>query len=80
MLLPGEGALVHDGDVKAHMLGMSESGVLIPMCAWCERIELEGEWVEPPRGALDAIDTRNSVSHSICPACAERTRFPTGSA
>jgi hypothetical protein len=49
---------------------MADSGVLIPMCAWCGRIELDGEWVQPPQGALEVIDVRNAVSHSICPACA----------
>jgi hypothetical protein len=61
---------VYNSDVVAHVVKMSDAGVLIPMCAWCERIELDGEWVQPPRGALDVIDVRNAVSHSICPSCA----------
>jgi hypothetical protein len=49
---------------------MADAGVLIPMCAWCGRIELDGDWLLPPEGAVDVIDVRNAVSHSICPACA----------
>jgi hypothetical protein len=71
---------VYDSEVRAHVLAMSEAGVLIPMCAWCERIKLEDEWVQPPRGALSVIDVRNAVSHSICPTCAKQTERPTNSA
>jgi hypothetical protein len=61
---------VFEGEVTAHILAISDAGALIPMCAWCERIRLDDEWVQPPRVALDAIDVRNSVSHTICPDCA----------
>jgi hypothetical protein len=40
------------------------------MCAWCGRVRIDEEWAEPPQAALDAIDVRNSVSHTICPDCA----------
>ncbi len=60
-----------DGDVTAHILAISEAGALIRMCAWCERIMLEDEWLQPPQVALAAIDLRNAVSHTICPECAE---------
>ena len=59
-------------DVTAHILAMAEAGTLIRMCAWCERFLIDGEWVQPPRGALAAIDAPNMVSHSICPSCAAK--------
>jgi hypothetical protein len=71
---------VYNSEVAAQVLAMSEAGVLIPMCAWCERIKLEDEWVQPPRGVLTVIDVRNAVSHSICPTCATQTEFPMNSA
>lgn len=71
---------MYDSEVTARVLAMSEAGVLIPTCAWCGRIELDREWVRPPRDAFAAIDVPNSVSHSICPSCAEQTRVPTNSA
>jgi hypothetical protein len=52
------------------VLAMADAGVLIPMCPWCGRIELDGDWLLPPEGAVDVIDARNAVSHSICAACA----------
>jgi hypothetical protein len=60
---------VHDSEVKERVSAMAEAGDLIPMCAWCGRIELNGEWLRPARGALAVIDVRNAVSHSICPTC-----------
>jgi hypothetical protein len=45
-------------------------GDLITMCAWCRRVEVDGEWVLAPRAALTAIDTLYTMSHSICPECA----------
>jgi hypothetical protein len=49
-----------------------EVGDLITMCGWCRRVELDDEWVLAPRAALSAIDTRCTLSHSICPRCAAR--------
>jgi hypothetical protein len=47
-----------------------ERGELIPMCAWCQRVHLKGEWVVAPPGTLETIDRPMMLSHSICPACA----------
>jgi hypothetical protein len=47
-----------------------EAGDLITMCAWCRRIEIDGEWVLAPRAALTAIESIYAMSHSICPECA----------
>lgn len=49
----------------------SESGALIPSCAWCGRVCVDGEWVEPTHGSLDTIDQPMTLSHSICADCAE---------
>ena len=52
------------------MLATNEAGDLIVACAWCKRVELDGAWVLAPRAALSAIDSRLTLSHSICPQCA----------
>jgi hypothetical protein len=39
------------------------------MCAWCQRVELEGKWFLAPRAAITAIDAQFTLSHSICPEC-----------
>lgn len=51
------------------MLAAYEAGDLISTCAWCGRVELDGEWLLAPRAALSAIDSRLTLSHSICPQC-----------
>jgi hypothetical protein len=58
------------GDVTRRILAVYEAGDLITMCAWCRRVELDGEWLLAPRAALTAIDSLYTLSHSICPACA----------
>jgi len=55
-----------------------EAGAYIPACAWCGRVCLDGEWVEPPVGALSTIDAPMTLSHSICPRCVEAQREPPG--
>ena len=57
------------GDVTRRILSRYESGHLVTTCAWCNRVELDGEWLLAPRAALIAIDARYSLSHSICPEC-----------
>jgi hypothetical protein len=56
-------------DVTRRILATYEAGDLITTCAWCRRVELDGEWVPAPRAALTAIDAEYTLSHSICPAC-----------
>ena len=58
------------GEVMRHILATYEAGDLISICAWCERVEIGGEWVLAPRAAISAIDSRFTLSHSICPRCA----------
>lgn len=57
-------------EVMRRILTVYESGDLITMCAWCRRVEIDGEWCLAPRAALAAIDAQYTLSHSICPACA----------
>jgi hypothetical protein len=49
------------------------------MCAWCRRVEIDGEWLLAPRAALTAIHARYTLSHSVCPDCAgaEGSQAPT---
>jgi hypothetical protein len=49
-----------------------ERGGVLVACAWCDRICVEGVWGYAPIGALDAIDGRQTLSHSICPQCAAK--------
>lgn len=58
------------GAVMRHILATYEAGDLISICAWCGRVAIGGEWVLAPRAAISAIDSRYTLSHSICPQCA----------
>jgi hypothetical protein len=58
------------GEVTRRILSTYEAGEMITMCAWCRRVEIDGEWVLAPRAALTAIDATYALSHSICPECA----------
>lgn len=46
-------------------------GVPLPMCAWCDRFELDGEWVEVEEAARRLQLFRRSelppVEHTVCP-------------
>jgi hypothetical protein len=54
--------------------GRPHSGELPMRCAWCGRLSLADEFVEPAEflahGVPDEIDGRSS--HGICPECLER--------
>ena len=58
-------------DVFAHMVETYETGDLLSMCAWCNRVEVDGEWMRTNRIALAAVDGRSTLTHSICPDCAK---------
>lgn len=64
-------------EILARIWESYEAGDVIPACAWCDRVRIEDEWLEPARGALSTIDTRMTLSHSICPRCTERQLAPT---
>ncbi|MGZ4308035.1 MAG: hypothetical protein ACXVRZ_02950 [Gaiellaceae bacterium] len=57
-------------EVTKRIVATYEAGDLITMCAWCRRVELDGEWLLAPRAALTSIDSLYTLSHSICPDCA----------
>ena len=46
-----------------------ETGNAVPVCAWCGRVRVDGEWDWPPTGAISAIEP-TSLTHSICTSCA----------
>ena len=48
-----------------------EQGDLLSACAWCGRVRIGDEWLEPGKGTLSTIDARMTLSHSICPRCLE---------
>ena len=57
-------------EVTRRVLATYEAGDTVTMCAWCRRIEFDGNWFLAPRAALTAIDSLHTLSYSICPACA----------
>ena len=57
-------------EVTRRVLARYEAAEMITSCAWCRRVTLDGEWPLAPRAALLAIDTQNTLTHSICPSCA----------
>jgi hypothetical protein len=57
------------GEITRHMLATYEAGELITTCAWCRKVEIDGEWVLAPNAALVAIHATYTLSHSICPDC-----------
>ena len=59
-------------DVTRRILATYEAGDLVTMCAWCQRVQLDGEWFLAPRPAITAIDAQFTLSHSICPDCAAK--------
>lgn len=63
---------VDESDVFSRMVAIYENGNLVPTCAWCGRVRIDDTWVVAPPAALDAIDARNTLSHSICDACTSR--------
>lgn len=57
--------------------GAPRSEEVLPVCAWCRRIRLEGEeWVEIEDAAgrfdLFGSDPLPRISHGICPDCEKR--------
>jgi hypothetical protein len=61
---------VINSDMTNRMIETYEAGDLITICAWCGRVEFDGEWLLASQAGFDAIDALNTLSHSICPKCA----------
>jgi uncharacterized membrane protein len=61
-------AMVPD-EVTRRILARYEAAELITACAWCQRVDFDGDWPLVPRAALAAIDQHNTLTHSICPSC-----------
>jgi hypothetical protein len=57
-------------EVANRIFATYEAGDLITACAWCNRVEIDGDWHLAPHSALAAIEERYTLSHSICPVCA----------
>ena len=68
------------GEVTRRILETYEAGGLVTMCAWCRRVEIDGEWFLAPRQALSAIQARYTLSHSICPTCELEANHPPATA
>lgn len=62
-------------EVTRRLLDEYEHGRLLTICAWCRRVEIDGDWVRTPRVALAAVDM-SSVSHGLCPDCAQTALNP----
>lgn len=56
-------------DVANRMIELYDAGGRITMCAWCGRVDIDGEWLIPPQATLAEIDAPSTLSHSICPKC-----------
>jgi hypothetical protein len=63
---------MHTGEVQAKIAEAYDVGKLIPVCAWCGRLRIEGEWVVPPTGVLMTLDEPMTTSHSVCPDCSAK--------
>ena len=59
-------------EVTRRILARYEAADLITLCAWCSRVAFDGDWQLVPKAALAAIDQRNTLTHSVCPACTAR--------
>jgi hypothetical protein len=57
-------------EVANRIFATYEAGDLITACAWCNRVEIDGDWHLAPLTALAAIEEGYTLSHSICPVCA----------
>lgn len=57
-------------EVANRIFASYETGDLITACAWCNRVEIDGECHLAPHTAVAAIEEQYTLSHSICPVCA----------
>jgi len=59
-------------EIFSRIVKIYDEGGVVPTCAWCGRVRIDGTWLVPPPAALAAIDERNTLSHSICDECTSR--------
>ncbi|MDX6440711.1 MAG: hypothetical protein QOE43_440 [Gaiellaceae bacterium] len=59
-------------DISRRIWATYEAGDLVTVCAWCDRVQIDGEWLLAPRAAITAIDAEFTLSHSICPECTDK--------
>src|SRR2546423_7725755 len=46
-----------------------DAGALLRACAWCDRVQLDANWVEASPDVLALVDAHRNISHTICPSC-----------
>ena len=56
-------------DIFSRIVAIYDEGGVLPVCAWCGRVRIDGTWIVPPPAALAAIDARHTLSHSVCDVC-----------
>jgi hypothetical protein len=57
------------GDESEHTGDTSGTAVIV-RCAWCERIKVDGEWVDTAEvQAMRKPPAERPHSHGICPDC-----------
>ena len=57
--------------VFARIWALYEKGEILVACAWCGRVRLDDDWLEPPSSVVAAVDGPNMFSHSICEDCTQ---------
>jgi hypothetical protein len=60
---------VAGSDFANRTIEADDAGGRITVCAWCGRVEFDGEWLTPPPATLPEINAANTLSFSICPKC-----------
>jgi hypothetical protein len=59
-----------------HGVSLFEDAAMLQVCSWCKRVLVDGLWIEPERaveilGLFQGDDERRTITHVICPACAQ---------
>jgi hypothetical protein len=70
--VPNDGATPTLSLAGSHLGRTWPDAVWFTVCAWCERMDTGGRWIEIER-ALELIDDRPGhelrLTHGICPSC-----------
>ncbi len=64
------------GEVFTRVWAAFDAGEHVVVCAWCRRVQLDGDWFRLPHAAEQAIDARLVFSHGICGECADINMAP----